>query len=72
MTYRLVQGKAQTAMFIQHKESPLPFLSQRVHAIINTDTLQFLNSQKAFQGTWPTVKLICTFDLLVVYANEQC
>lgn len=28
-TYRFVQGKPQAAMFVQHKESPLPFLSKK-------------------------------------------
>lgn len=28
-TYGLVQGEAQAAMLVQHKESPLPFLSER-------------------------------------------
>lgn len=32
-TYRFIQGKAQTPVFVQHKESPLPFLFEEIHEL---------------------------------------
>lgn len=44
--YRLVQGEAQAAMFVQHEESPLPFLWDAKEALRIESTWDWRDDQK--------------------------
>lgn len=62
--YRLVQGKAQAAMFVQHKESALPFLWDRTEAL-STASQYVTEDMHLLQKFWQIGYCACTICMCV-------